>query len=275
MKIHLGKPGLVLLLSCIAVSAQAADSHYVPGLEGVKGSVLPPPGIYYKGYYVNYDADKTKNLPYESDVTVNAIAHRVAWVTSKKILGADLAFESVLPMMRTDLKINGQHLDKQTGVGDLYLGGILGWHTEKWDITAGTGYWAETGKYDQDKPASPGKDHDSMMLSFGTNTRLSETGDITFSALGRYEIPLKRDLNDELLIEWGLGKSYGLFNLGLVGYNTVEMGGGDTKRNAVGASVSYFSPKYKLGGDIAAYGEYANKSASEGRVIRASLTKIF
>ena len=270
MNINLNKLAFSILCSCAAVVAQASDSHYVPGMEGVRGSVLPPPGVYYKGYYINYQADDA-----HIDLTVNALAHRFAWVTSQEILGANLAFETVLPMMRTDLKVDGQSIDKQTGVGDLYVGGILGWHGDRWDITAGTGYWADTGKYNQDKPASPGKGFDSVMLSLGGNAKLNQKGDITFSALGRYGMPNGSGLHDELIVEWGLGKDYGLYNFGLIGYNTFETGDGNERRNALGASLSYFSPKYKLGGDIAAYQEFSNKNTLEGSTLRASLTKAF
>lgn len=270
MNISLNKLALAFLFSCISVSSQASDSHYVPGMEGVRGSVLPPPGVYYKGYYINYQADDA-----HTDLTVNALAHRFAWVTSQEILGANLAFETVLPMMRTDLKVDGQRIDKQTGVGDLYVGGILGWHNDRWDITAGTGYWADTGKHNKDKPASPGKGFDSIMLSLGGNVKLNQKGDITFSALGRYSMPNGSGLHDEVIVEWGLGKDYGLYNFGLIGYNTFETDDGNERKNALGASLSYFSPKYKLGGDIAAYQEFSNKNTLEGNVLRVSLTKAF
>ena len=33
--------------------AHASDSQYAPSLEGIEGSVLPPPGMYYRGYSAN------------------------------------------------------------------------------------------------------------------------------------------------------------------------------------------------------------------------------
>lgn len=267
--------GVFLMMgSAWAVTAHASDSHYVPGLEGVKGSVLPPPGLYYKGYAMHYGADKNDAMPPNSKLTVEAIAHRVAWVTTQKVLGADLAFETVWPMMSTDIKVAGDRLDKQTGVGDLYVGGILGWHGDQGDVTLGGGYWADIGKYDKNEPASPGKGHESYMLSLGGNAKLTPTGDVTFSALGRYQMN-GSGYDDEILIEWGLGKSYGLWTAGLIGYNTFELSGGNEKRNALGASLAYFSPTYMLGGDIAAYQEFSNKEAFEGTVLRAALIKRF
>ncbi|WP_201574553.1 transporter [Psychrobacter sp. H8-1] len=275
MRFFLGTLSLSITALSLAITASASDSHYVPGLEGVKGSVLPPPGIYYKGYLVGYNADKNDSLPSDSKVDVTALAHRVAWVTPKKVLGGDLAFEAVLPVLKTDLKIAGQEIDERTGLGDLYVGGIVGWHGTRWDVTTGAGYWSDTGDFDARRFASPGKGYGSVMLSLGGNVKINSTGDITFSALSRYEMPNGNDRNDELIVEWGLGKSFGLIDAGLIGYNTFETGDGDEERNALGLSLGYFSPRNLLGGDVAAYKEYSNKNTFEGTTLRASLTKVF
>lgn len=275
MKNPLKKLTLLIAASSLPFIAYASDSHYVPGIEGVKGSVVPPPGVYYKGYVVNYNADKNEALPADSEVTVTALASRVVWVTPQKLLGGDLVLEAIVPMLQTDLKVGGQDIDKRTGLGDLYVGGVLGWHGDRWDATTGIGYWADTGDYDSHRFASPGKGYDSVMLTLGGNVKLNQQGDINLSALGRYEMPDGDDLNDELIIEWGLSKSYGLLDVGLVGYNTFETGDGEEERNALGLSVGYFSPANLLGGDIAAYKEYSNKDTFEGQVIRVSLTKVF
>ena len=275
MKITLNKFALFITASCLSVSVYASDSHYVPGIEGVKGSVVPPPGVYYKGYVVSYKADENEALPPASEVSVTALASRAVWVTPQKLLGGDLALEAIVPLLQTDLKVGGQNVDERTGLGDLYVGGVLGWHGDKWDAVTGIGYWAETGDYDSNRFASPGKGYDSVMLTLGGNVKLNQQGDINLSALSRYEMPNGDNLNDELIIEWGLSKSYGLLDLGLVGYNTFETGDGNEERNALGLSIGYFSPPNLLGGDIAVYKEYSNKETFEGEVIRASLTKVF
>lgn len=275
MKTTVNKLALILITSSLPLAVYASNSHYVPGIEGIKGSVMPPQGVYYKGYLVNYSADKNEALPPDSEVNVTALAHRVVWVTPQKLLGGDLALEAIVPLIKTDLKIGGQDIDKRTGLGDLYVGGALGWHGARWDATTGIGYWADTGDYDSNRFASPGKGYDSVMLTLGGNVKLNQKGDINLSALSRYEMPNGDGLNDELIIEWGLGKSYGLLDVGLVGYNTFETGDGKEERNALGLSMGYFSPPNLLGGDIALYKEYSNKETFEGNTLRASLTKVF
>lgn len=275
MKTTVNKLALILITSSLPLAVYASNSHYVPGIEGIKGSVMPPQGVYYKGYLVNYSADKNEALPPDSEVNVTALAHRVVWVTPQKLLGGDLALEAIVPLIKTDLKIGGQDIDKRTGLGDLYVGGALGWHGARWDATTGIGYWADTGDYDSNRFASPGKGYDSVMLTLGGNVKLNQKGDINLSALSRYEMPNGDGLNDELIIEWGLGKNYGLLDVGLVGYNTFETGDGKEERNALGLSMGYFSPPNLLGGDIALYKEYSNKETFEGNTLRASLTKVF
>lgn len=255
--------------------ATAADSHYVPGIEGVKASSVPPPGVYYKGYYVNYDAD-VSTPGGKLDVKVNALAHRFIWVTEQKALGGDLTFEAILPMIDTEIKVGGNKVDSQKGLGDLFVGSVIGWHGDSWDAVAGVGYWATTGKYKSTEPASPGKKDSSVMFTYGGTLKLTEEGDITLSALGRYETSTGTGHGDEAIIEYGLGKSINTLDLGLVGYSTYETSKEKTKRNALGASVGYFWPSVMLGSELAFYKEYSNTSTiPEGRVIRLSLTKVF
>ena len=275
MKNTMKKITLLTIAASLSFTIHASDSHYVPGIEGIKASVVPPPGVYYRGYLINYSADENEALPDDSEVNVTALANRAIWVTPQKVLGGDLTLEAIVPLIKTDLRVGGQDVDERTGLDDLYVGGVLGWHGDRWDAVSGIGYWAETGDYDSNRFASPGKGYDSVMLTLGGNVKLNQQGDINLSALSRYEMPNGDDLDDELIIEWGLSKSYGLLDVGLVGYNTFETGDGDEERNALGLSMGYFSPPNLLGGDIAVYKEYSNKNTFEGEVIRASLTKIF
>lgn len=274
MKTKLSPFAAVVVTSFFAMTAYASDSHYVPGIEGIKASAVPPPGVYYRGYAVDYRATKSDGLPSDSKVTVNALAHRLIWVTEQKVLGGDLTFEAILPMTRTDISIAGGALkDKESGFGDAFLGSVIGWHGERWDAVGGIGYWTTSGK--SGSLASPGKEHKSVMLTYGGNFKLSQAHDISFSILGRYEMPTKSKLDDEMILEWGLSKSYGALDVGLVGYNTKETGGGKGERNAVGASVGNFWPSLMLGAELAAYREVSVRDNFKGRVIRASLTKVF
>lgn len=269
MKTKLSQLAVLTVISS-SLSLPALAGHYVPGIEGVKASSVPPPGVYYKGYYVNYDVEGSV------DVTVNALAHRLIWVTPQKFLGGDLTLETILPMINEKVKAGGATVKSESGLGDLYLGGVIGWHGERWDAVGGMGYWADTG--DKDKV---GEDHDGIMFTFGGTYKLNQAGDITLSGLGRYEINGDKSggvtVNDNLTLEWGLGKSYGTLDVGLIGYMTRHMSGSNKEeRNALGMSVGKFWPSIMLGADIAAYKEFGYENfVGNGRTIRASLTKVF
>ena len=263
----------VLAVFSLPFVAHASDSQYVPGLEGIKGSVLPPPGVYYRGYLANYSADKNEALPNGGEVDVTALVNRAVWVTPQKFLGADVVLDTIVPLVKTDIEINGIAKDDRTGLGNLYASGLLGWHGERWDAIAGAGwYFGNSGDYSINRIASPAKDYDSLSFTLGGNVKLNKAGDIDFSALGTYEIPQEDGLDEELMIEWGLSKSFGMLD---VGHNTFETGAGDEKRNAIGVSTAYFSPNLLLGGDVGVYKEYSNENTFEGSLIRASLTKAF
>lgn len=276
MKTTFSKLALIIAATSVSLTAFASDSQYVPGLEGIKGSVLPPPGVYYRGYLSQYSADKNEALPDGSEVTATALVNRVAWVTPQKILGGDLILDSILPLVNIDLNIGDEIVDERTALGDFYASGLLAWHGDRWDTVAGAGwYFSGTGDFDDARAASPGKSYDSLSFTLGGNVKLNKAADIDLSILGTYEIPKEDGLDEELMLEWGLSKNYGALDVGVVGYNTFETGAGDEKRNAVGLSMAYFSEPLLLGGDVAVYKEYDNKNTFEGNLVRASLTKAF
>src|ERR1051325_3686561 len=74
------------------LSAQPAPSytpHYVPGVEGLKGASLPPPGVYVRDYNVFYTTDRVNDGtghnagPPNFEANVYANVPRVIWITDK------------------------------------------------------------------------------------------------------------------------------------------------------------------------------------------------
>ncbi|MBA4501595.1 SphA family protein [Marinobacterium marinum] len=252
----------------------ATAGHYTPGVEAMRASIVPGPGVYYKGYAVHYKADTHSALPANSEVEVNALANRLIWVTDTQVLGGDLTFETIIPVIHTDLNIaDGAVASREWGIGDIFFGTVLGWHGQGWDAVGGVGVWTETGQ--DDEPADPGLGYTETMLTLGGNVYLNDNQDLAFSALSRYSIA-DDSRDDEFLIEWGLSKqlSNGL-ELGLVGYDRWQVEGGDEQKHAVGASAGYFWPQSMMGLNLAAYNEYDADSDFEGYQLRATLTKVF
>ena len=186
-----------VLAALLPMTAHAG--HYTPGVEGIRAAVVPGPGVYYKGYAVHYNADEHSALPTDSEVTVNAIANRLIWVTEQKVLGADLAFETIVPIVHTDLDVAGGAVQgDEWGIGDIFLGGVLGWHGARWDAVAGVGVWAATGQ--DDELADPGLGYSETMFSLGANVYLNDSKDLSFSMLSRYAIADDNDIEDEFLV---------------------------------------------------------------------------
>ncbi|NVK41875.1 MAG: transporter [Oceanospirillaceae bacterium] len=261
------------LVSVLPMTALAG--HYVPGVEAMRASVVPGPGVYYKGYAVHYGADEHSALPPNSEVEVNALANRVIWVTDHELLGGDLVFETIIPIVRTDLSIAGGAVESEEwGLGDIMLGSVLGWHGERWDAVGGVGVWTETGR--DDEPADPGLGYTETMFTLGGNVYLNQARDVAFSALSRFSIADDSDIEDELLVEWGLSRQLPSGpEIGLVGYDRWQLEGGEQEKHAVGAEVGYFWPQAMSGLNVALYNEYDADEDFEGYLLRATFIKVF
>lgn len=289
------KKNVLAALTTFASFGASAGAHYVPGVEGIQASTVPPPGMYYLGYLVNYSIDDLR-APGSSDSlpgskktgTVDALANRFVYITNTKVLGADYGMETIVPVVRKSLTFAGE---SNTGVGDIYLGPlVLGWHGENWDAVAAAGVWFDTGN--SDSPSKPGNGYKSTMLTGGGTYYFDAAKRWSGSVLFRYEMNSEDDsgfeLGDQVTMEWGIGKSIGPVQIGLVGYDqwqaSHDSGNGATnnksERHAVGVEVVY--PLMKEAGVMlkaAYYDEYSakggSKPESEGSTLRFSFVKAF
>ena len=271
-------------------AALAVNGHYVPGIEGMGGPSLPPPGNYYRGYLVHYDIDKLttdkgKSVPGSNKGKVTALAHRFIRVTEKKFLGADYAFEAIVPMQHTSLDFKAAGVDSsKSGVGDIFLGPvILGWHGQQWDSVFAAGLWFDTGS--TSKPASPGFGYKSLMLTLGGTYYLDAPKSWSLSALSRYEINGNKkglDQGDSFLVEWAAGKRLDNgIELGVIGYDGWQLENNQTQSNAkiekhaVGVETGYFWGNLGFGMKAAYLNEYKTKNSTEGDIFRLQFTKAF
>ncbi len=279
-----------------SLCAQAAG-HYVPGVEGVQAASVPPPGVYYLGYLVDYKADRMRapgsneNLPGDNSLHVTALANRLVWITHTKILGADYGVETIIPLQRTKLDLGVVPLhDTDFDLGDVYLGPVvLGWHGSNWDAVAAAGYWLDNGS--TDSPASPGKGYGSTMLTAGGTYYFDAAKTWTGSVLARYEFNRTTSSGlrpgQTLSVEWGLGKALGPVVVGLVGYTQQQTssdsgpGALDRKasRSAAGAELTYPIPAQGLFLKAAFFQEFSSRAATsaepKGHLLRLSLVKAF
>ena len=206
-------------------------SHYTNGVEGIKAATLPPPGLYYRMYNVFYNADKLMDpdgdeLNVGFDVSVYANVSRLIWVSDYKILGADYVIDALVPFIYTDISIDAMGLkDDKFGIGDVILEPfVLSWHGERYDAVIGVGVYAPTGEYDVNKPASPGKDNWTGMITLGGTCYFDKEKTWSASILSRYEFHSEKDSVDitpgnDFHFEWGVGKTLGkVWDVGVAGY---------------------------------------------------------
>lgn len=291
------KAALAVAALCTLFSQGAqAGGHYVAGVEGLQGASVPPPGSYYLGYLAHYDIDdfpalgSDVSLPGRNTGRVTALANRLVRISSTRLLGADYGFETIIPVLRTSLDIGAAGVsDRESGVGDLYVGPlVLGWHGPHWDAVAAAGVWLDTG--DDGQPASPGKGYRSTMLTGGVTVYLDEARTVSASALSRFERNGRDDADlrpgSQLTLEWGVGRQFGAWQAGMVGYDQWQIGedsgpGAGTRkagRHAIGAELVH---PVRLGVVLkgAAYREYRVEGGSaaepRGSLLRLSLVAAF
>ncbi len=134
----------------------------MPGVEGIKGASLPPPGVYFRDYNYFYWADQlndsagNKNGPADLDAFTYANLPRVIWITDTKFLGGFVGVDGFLPLVYQKASANtpgGPFNGNTFGVGDLFAEGTLSWHLKQFDFSVGSGVDAPTG----DSQASPAR----------------------------------------------------------------------------------------------------------------------
>jgi len=227
--------GILAALAC-RTEAQPAPSytgHYVPGVEGIKGASLPPPGFYVRDYNVFYWANQLNDLNgVEGPVNFNAVVYanliRPIWISEWKVLGGYFGMDMIVPLQYTDLNVKAGGVtaydDQIFGIGDLYFEpATLSWHGAQWDAAVGYSFFAPTAE-SEPGTAEPGKGYWTQMLTAGATLYFDKEKTWSLSLLNRYEFNMEDENTgitpgQEWTLEWGLGKAVSkLVELGISGY---------------------------------------------------------
>ncbi len=262
------------------------SAHYVPGVEGIKGSSLPPPGVYVRDYNVVYFADRANdssgNKLVDPGVFIYANIPRLIWITDQKVLGGYLGVDALIPLQYTDIDI----VNKSTfGAGDLFAEATLSWHVDQADFSVGYGVWAPTGHSSTTDPTRPGAGFWTHMFTAGMTWYMDTEKKWALSALSRYEINHEKKDTDwtpgqAYTLEWGL--SYGLrktVDVGVVGYYQQQVtkdSGADSDRDkvvAIGPEIVMFCPKLGVFTSIRYNYEVLAEDRTQGHTIALTLTK--
>jgi len=286
--------------SPVLVSAQPT-AHYPPGVEGIKGTTLPPPGFYVRDYNWFYFADRVNDShgneirAADAEAFVYVNVPRVLWITEQKILGGFLGVDALLPLKYTDLAVTppppapGRFDDSRFGVGDVFFEGTLSWHVDQADFAVGYGVWAPTGN-SSTAPVSTkaGEGFWTHMFTAGMTWYMGNGKKWALSALNRYEINHeKRDMDftpgQAYTLESGL--SYAVrptVDVGVVSYYQVQ-----TTKNrgsespspfkdqvvGVGPEVSAVCPKMGIVFSLRYLYEVLAEDRLQGHTICFTLTK--
>lgn len=266
-------------------------AHYVPGVEGIKGASLPPPGIYFRDYNVAYTADRVNNPAGQSagppnfDAFTYANVPRVIWITDKQVLGGYLGVDALLPLIYQKVTAGGYKGDT-FGIGDLFAETTLSWHPKQFDLAVGAGTWMPTG---DSGPGSTraGLGYWTPMLTAGATWYIDAEKTWAVSALNRYEFNTEQRDNhittgQAYTLEWGVSKSVTkTIDVGAVGYYqqkvTTDSGTGASKLRdrvaSIGPEVSIAFPKPMLFASLRYLYEFTAEDRAQGHTIALTLTK--
>ena len=291
---------LVLLPTLLhAQGAPAFTGHYVPGVEGIKGASLPPPGFYVRDYNVFYFADQLNDAngnktPLNFNAFVYANLIRGIWITDWHVLGGNFGMDMIVPIQVTDLSIkmgSSTIYDRSIfGVGDIYIEpATLSWHGKHYDAAVGYSFFAPTGDSAPPPNAKPGKGFWTHMLTAGGTLYFDQEKTWALSALNRYEFNTSEEHTHITpgqiwTIEWGLSKTVlKTVDLGLIGYYQIQASR-DSGLNAsnsrdqvlgIGPEINAFWPKLGLFTSLRYVREILAEDRPEGNTIALTLTKRF
>jgi len=290
---------LVAALAALSVPVLAQPSaHYPPGVEGIKGSSLPPPGVYGRDYNWFYYADRVNDGHGDeiSAADAKAFAYatipRVLWITDKKVLGGFWGVDALIPLKYTSLEFNtpgGRFDDSTFGLGDLFFETTLSWHPKQFDFAVAYGTWAPTGDFSQKNPTWAGQGYWTHMFTAAATWYPDSEKKWSLSALSRYEINHEQEdthitPGQAYTVEWGLGYAIKpTIDIGAAGYwqvqTTDDSGSGSSNANdevvGIGPEVVFVCPKTGIITSLRYVYEVMANNRLQGQTVCLTLTKRF
>jgi hypothetical protein len=294
-------PSIFLLLSATVPGVAQPSAHYVPGIEGIRGATLPPPGVYFRDYNVFYFANRVNDgrgreiAAADARAFVYANVPRVIWITDLQILGGNIGVDALVPLQYTDLAFNqpppaGRFDESTFGIGDVF--GEVTWsrHLDRVSLALGYGVWAPTGDFSTTNPTRAGSGFWTHMLTAGVTFHLDGAKRWALSALNRYEIShdtrgLDLTPGQAYTLEWGLSHVLReTIDVGVVGYyqgQTTRDRGDDamaTDRDhvvGVGPEVVLLCPKLRLFTSLRYNYEVLAENRLQGHTVAVTFTHRF
>src|ERR1700754_1285590 len=106
-----------MALSALASASEGGGSSYPLGAETYMAGAMPPPGMYGQVFVSHYEADSFRGndgrkLPMDFDLRADCIAARFIWVTEQQVLGGQLGFHVIAPLVDVKVSVNDQSQSK-------------------------------------------------------------------------------------------------------------------------------------------------------------------
>lgn len=253
---------VIALSGGLTHASERGGSSYPMGAENYMAGAMPPPGVYGQLFASHYEADTFRGnhgqkLPMDFDIRVDCIAPRLIWVTKQQILGGNLGFHIIVPLVDLKVSLNGQS-QSNSGLGDIIFAPALGYHfSEKMHAVFAVDTIAPTGRYDRNDLANTGRNY----WVFEPVVALSyvDPQGLNVDVKTMYDFNRKNEATDYLsgqelhmdyAVGWGLGNGW---VVGVGGYalwqTTDDRQNGQTVENnkgrslAIGPSIKYTSKK--------------------------------
>ncbi|MDP8235971.1 MAG: transporter [Candidatus Erginobacter occultus] len=159
----------LLALVVFPASILAGDSSAILGTEDYFVGALPPPGFHFINYLAYYYADEFRNsdgdkIPEDFKADVAAEVLRGIYVSDIEVLGANLGWHVVVPLVYKDMKMRMGDFtifdESRASLGDIYFSPfLLGWHSDVLHWVVGLDIIAPTGQYNNDYAVNIGSNH--------------------------------------------------------------------------------------------------------------------
>lgn len=147
-------------------AAWAFNSSSFNGTADFYAGAAPPPGLHLIDYNVYMDIKKIENKGQglvDGTGTLTAIAFRPIYVSEKGLLGGNLLLHSIIPLLTVEAKATANTPGgpitvegHDGGLGDVYFGVGMAWHTPVWHWLTVLDVITPTGSFDPNKPINAG-----------------------------------------------------------------------------------------------------------------------
>lgn len=213
----------VAMLCSPAQATEGGGSIYANGVESFLSGALPPPGFYPIVYATRYHASSLRDNAgndvaaavggFRADVA--GVVPRFVWVTDRQILGGQLAFHAIVPLLNVDVRL-GSSQNSKAGIGDLNLAAALGYHpSDRLHYVFAFELNAPTGRYDRTDVANVGRNYwnveplvaISYVQPSGLNADLKLMYDYNFRNRDT-DYRSGQELHADYAIGWGFGNGW-------------------------------------------------------------------